>query len=200
MGMVIRFPHGQARASAAVEALISARRSKVIPFALRRLASATIGNHQPEGIAPRARQLATTDVSVPSSRETSVVPPSSSIIAPADISRPYLTKCEDVKPHDLDGDFRLWIRPTSPMAKSAAEIGKRLDALHAALGLSQADVCRALDLASGRYSQYVSGKRRLSLEVAFRLVEAYGVTLDWLFIGDASALPQHLHRKLARAA
>jgi transcriptional regulator with XRE-family HTH domain len=86
------------------------------------------------------------------------------------------------------------------MAKSTAEIGRRLDALHAALGVSQADVCRTIGLSSGRYSQYVSGKRKLTLEVATSLVSAYGVTLDWLFLGDASALPQHLHKKLQRAA
>lgn len=86
------------------------------------------------------------------------------------------------------------------MAKSAADIGKRLVAMHNALGITQADVCRAIDLTSGRYNQYVTGKRLLTLDVAVRLVATYGVTLDWLFLGDVSALPVRLHQKLQTAA
>lgn len=86
------------------------------------------------------------------------------------------------------------------MATSAADIGKRLAALHSALGISQADVCRATGIAKNRYSQYVSGKRTLTLAAGMQIADAYGVTLDWLFRNDPAALPAHLHRKLLRAA
>lgn len=86
------------------------------------------------------------------------------------------------------------------MADTAKEIGARLEVLHRALEVSQADVCRATGIKENRYSQYVNGKRRLTLAAAIKLVENYGVTLDWLILGNPAALPNHIHRKIQRAA
>jgi transcriptional regulator with XRE-family HTH domain len=86
------------------------------------------------------------------------------------------------------------------MATSAIEIGRRLVALHDGLGISQAEVCRAIGINPNRYSQYVNGKRQLTLDVAARLVSEYGITLDWLFLGDRAKLPQELREKIRRAA
>ena len=52
--------------------------------------------------------------------------------------------------------------------------------------------------AASRYSPYVSGKRLLTLDVAVRLVSEYGVTLDWLYLGDRSKLSQELREKIIR--
>jgi transcriptional regulator with XRE-family HTH domain len=84
------------------------------------------------------------------------------------------------------------------MPIAPVEIGKRLDALHKGLGITQADVCRAVGVHANRYSQYVNGKRLLTLDVAARLVSEYGVTLDWLYLGDRSRLPQELREKIIR--
>ncbi len=129
-----------------------------------------------------------------------MVPPSSLMTSWTDMPAVILTSREYVKPNGLEGDISAVLGPTLPMARTAADIGKRLVAMHNALGITQADVCRAIDLTSGRYNQYVTGKRLLTLDVAVRLVAAYGVTLDWLFLGDVSALPVRIHQKLQTAA
>lgn len=72
--------------------------------------------------------------------------------------------------------------------------------MHRALDISQADVSRATGIAENRYSQYVKGRRALTLSAALKIVAAYGVTLDWLFLGNPAALPAHIHRKIQRAA
>lgn len=82
------------------------------------------------------------------------------------------------------------------MASSAAAIGKRLVAMHTALGISQADVCRATGFKENRYSQYVNGVRPLTLGAAMKIADAYGVTLDYLFRGNPGSLPANLQQKI----
>lgn len=86
------------------------------------------------------------------------------------------------------------------MSGSAKAIGKRLQAMHAGLDVSQADVCRATGLKTNRYSQYVNGERRLTLAAAEKIVDAYPVTLDWLFRGNVAGLSVDTYRKIDRAA
>lgn len=196
MGDVVRLNHARTSALARTRA----SRSNVTAFTLLFFASSTTSVQRSAGMYPRLRQLETTEDSVPSPRETAMVPPSSLMMLSTDIHPQYLTPREYVKPDGLEGDFLAVLGPTLPMAKTAADIGKRLAAMHSALGITQADVCRTIGMASGRYNQYVTGKRLLTLDVAVRLVAAYGVTLDWLFLGDVSALPVRLHQKLQTAA
>ena len=82
-----------------------------------------------------------------------------------------------------------------PIARKT--LPKRLHLTLDALEASQADVCRATGLKANRLSQYVSGERPLTLDAAVKICDAYGVTLDWLFLADPSGLPGKLHSKLA---
>lgn len=178
----------------------SAKRSKVTLGTLLAFARSTTAAHLPGGMYPRARQLLTTGASTPMPLATAVVPPSSSMILPADMAAYTSRRVKIVKPHELDGDFCAAAWTIHPMANTAAEIGARLEAMHAALSVSQADVCRATGISENRYSQYVNGKRPLTLDAALKIVGAYGVTLDWLFLGNPAALPAHIHKQLARVA
>lgn len=86
------------------------------------------------------------------------------------------------------------------MAHTAKAIGKRLEEMHRALGIIPAQVCRETGLKANRYSQYVNGERRLTMDAALLIVETYPITLDWLIRGDVSGLSVDVHRKLQRAA
>lgn len=86
------------------------------------------------------------------------------------------------------------------MGTAAIAVGRRLTAFHAAEGISQAEVCRAIGIKENRYSQYLSGDRKLPVEIALKLKAAYGLSTDWIYGGDTSALPARLHQKLARVA
>jgi transcriptional regulator with XRE-family HTH domain len=78
------------------------------------------------------------------------------------------------------------------MAIIREAIGKRLVATRRALGLSAADLCRRIDCKPNRWSQYETGERQITLEIANRLCEEFRLSLDWIYRGDPSALSHSL--------
>jgi transcriptional regulator with XRE-family HTH domain len=86
------------------------------------------------------------------------------------------------------------------MVATPKEIGKRLQSMHKALEITQADVCRATGMKPNRYSQYFNGERRLTMDAAIAIADHYPVTMDWLIRGNVETLPMALHRKITHAA
>lgn len=69
-----------------------------------------------------------------------------------------------------------------------AAIGRRLELTRQVVGLQQNEFCERAKIAPNTYNQYERGKKKPSLTNAMRLVETYGLTLDWIYRGDPSAL------------
>jgi transcriptional regulator with XRE-family HTH domain len=89
--------------------------------------------------------------------------------------------------------FRPTMRPMISKANDAKTIGRRLHRMRVALGYENLSVfARALNCAPNRYNQYENGVRPLTLAVAIRICDKFGVTLDWLYRGDSSGLPKRL--------
>lgn len=86
------------------------------------------------------------------------------------------------------------------MVDSNEEIARRLVRLRKTLRLSQADMCRRLGVAPNRWNQYESGMRRITLEVAGKLRDTFGITADWVFFGDESGLPRRITDQFLDAA
>jgi transcriptional regulator with XRE-family HTH domain len=87
------------------------------------------------------------------------------------------------------------------MATRYISIGNRLAAARDALGnISQADVCRAIKVKPPRWSQYESGERRITIDVAIKFADEYGFTLDWIYRNSRVGLPQHLHHEISKRA
>jgi hypothetical protein len=196
MGDLVPF---HARTSAGGRAARAASVSKLIALPLSR-ANSTTAAHLSAGIRSRARQLLTTGAATPTASATAVVPPKSSMISATDMPAIYFTPCEHVKVHGSAGDFLVAPWTIGSMAATAKEIGLRLQSMHKALEISQADVCRATGLKPGRYSQYVNGERRLTMDAAILVADHYPVTMDWLIRGNIETLPMAVHRKITRAA
>ena len=76
-------------------------------------------------------------------------------------------------------------------------IGVRLKALRDTTRLKQTPFADDIGVTQSAWSQYESGKRQITLDVAVTLVERFGVTLDWIYFGDSSGLPIRL-QKLSR--
>lgn len=76
--------------------------------------------------------------------------------------------------------------------KSPADIGKRIVMLREALGHNQGAFARLVGISQPALANYESGLRRPELDKAFLVVAKTGVTLDWLYLGDRSGLPQRL--------
>ena len=79
-------------------------------------------------------------------------------------------------------------------------VGARLEALRAALGYSAhgqlKHFARQISVKSNHYSMIESGERPLQPAVALRIKQVFGATLDWLYGGDESGLPDRLRRAL----
>jgi len=75
-------------------------------------------------------------------------------------------------------------------------VGRRLAATREALGITQAELRRQLRVDPPRWNPYELGKRRITIEVALGLRLAFGVTLDWIYVGDSSGLPPRLHKRI----
>jgi transcriptional regulator with XRE-family HTH domain len=89
---------------------------------------------------------------------------------------------------------------TAPDAKSLPAIAHRLRATREALGLSQAEFCRRAGIATNTYNQYERAKGRPELDKAMAICEAFHLTLDWIYRGDASQIPHALARSLTPEA
>lgn len=71
---------------------------------------------------------------------------------------------------------------------SLAAVGLRLQLTRQVLGLQQNEFCERAKIATNTYNQYERGKKRLGIDNAIALCEAYALTLDWLYRGDPSGL------------
>ncbi len=75
------------------------------------------------------------------------------------------------------------------MTDSPKIVGRRLKALRDHAGLNQEQFAETIGAGQSQWSQYETGKRPLTLEVAVELVRVYDVSLDWLFFGKAAGMP-----------
>jgi transcriptional regulator with XRE-family HTH domain len=76
--------------------------------------------------------------------------------------------------------------------KTPAAVGLRLAMARQSLGLAQNAFCERAGIHPTAYNQYERGKKRPSIEAAIGLCEEYGMTLDWIFLGDPSGLRYEL--------
>lgn len=83
-----------------------------------------------------------------------------------------------------------------PPETTREEIGRRLTALRTARALTPAELCRDLGFAANAYSQYESGTRRPNLDDMMRLALAYGVTLDFIYLGKIDGIAHDMARRI----
>jgi transcriptional regulator with XRE-family HTH domain len=79
-------------------------------------------------------------------------------------------------------------------------IARRLIRTRRALGCeTQRALTDEIGIASNQYNIFESGHRRISLGIALLIYERFGISLDWIYCGDASGLPASLQKKLRRS-
>ena len=86
------------------------------------------------------------------------------------------------------------------MAEKLKALAKRLELTREALGLNAAQLCKRIGIKENRWSQYESGQRRITLEVAEAFCDEFDLTLDWIYRGKAGQLPHALRLKMRLAA
>jgi transcriptional regulator with XRE-family HTH domain len=103
------------------------------------------------------------------------------------------TFCEYVKPSRIGDGFGPALSGfILAVPIDLRQIAARLTLLRKALRLSQAELCRQTEIAPNQWNQFETGKRRITLEVAAKLKERYGASLDWIYVGDSAGIPQAL--------
>jgi DNA-binding XRE family transcriptional regulator len=68
-------------------------------------------------------------------------------------------------------------------------VGARLMAMREALGLTRSTLADQIDCDRGTYGKFEKAQRDLTLQVAWRIHNLYGFTLDYLFDGKAHGIP-----------
>jgi transcriptional regulator with XRE-family HTH domain len=71
-------------------------------------------------------------------------------------------------------------------------IGQRLELLRQVVGLSQHEFAANGHISAPHYAGIIKGEKGLGIDKARALVDAYHVTLDWIYDGDPAGIPYKL--------
>lgn len=88
------------------------------------------------------------------------------------------------------------------MSRTPIDIQNRLILLQEALGLTGAQIERDTGIKKNEWSQFRNFKkykRRITIDDAYKLKDAYGVTLEWVLDNDGSRLPADLKEAIRKA-
>lgn len=78
----------------------------------------------------------------------------------------------------------------------AVDVGRRLRLVRLAHGLNQASFSARAGLGQPKYSEFENGTRRLSLNAAMSIHGAFGLSLDYMYLGDRSGLNRRLLQQI----
>lgn len=82
--------------------------------------------------------------------------------------------------------------------RSTDAIAERLELTRRALGKTQRAFALEAGLTPPAYNNWKKGISRPDLDAAFMLCDAFGLTIEWVYEGDASRLPAQLVEKLRK--
>ena len=83
-------------------------------------------------------------------------------------------------------------KPYLPPGATRDLTALRIRAVRVALNLRPIEVCRAIGVSKTQYSQWESGKNWPDSADAIRFCERYGVSMDWIYRGQAGTLPRDI--------
>lgn len=86
------------------------------------------------------------------------------------------------------------------MAESAKSLAARLKLTREALGLKPVEICRRIGIGENSWSMFENGDRRITLTVANKLCDEFGLSLDWIYRENPAQLPHELRMKMRKAA
>lgn len=75
---------------------------------------------------------------------------------------------------------------------STEAVAERLELLRELIGMRQNEFASRAGIGANAWNNYVHCRSRISVDAAIKLVITYGVTLDFIFLGDASNMPYRL--------
>lgn len=79
-------------------------------------------------------------------------------------------------------------------------IGARLRLIREAFDLSKSDIADMLDIERSHWSRFENGQRAIPYDKAARLVQRFGVSLDFIFLGRWSGIEFATAERLRKAS
>jgi DNA-binding XRE family transcriptional regulator len=164
-------------------------------------AKRTIGSQRLAGI-PRSRHTLTVGAAKPRADATLPVPPKSSMTESHVMDANLICDLQicqgfaDRKATDGGGcgEITLMARTRIQLINETAA---RLKTTRLALNhKKQNEFAQILGVDKSSYNLMETGKRPVTLDVGLALYVKFGISLDWLFLGNAAQLPSHLITKL----
>lgn len=73
-------------------------------------------------------------------------------------------------------------------------VGRRLEALRSALDMPQNDFSAVIGVDPSSYTKIKKGAKPLHSDMAYRVSLRFGVSMDYLYKGDVSSLPESLRQ------
>ncbi len=75
-------------------------------------------------------------------------------------------------------------------------VGKRLEALRLALGLSRKEFSHSFGLDPSSYTKTADGEKQLRSEAGFAIAERWGVSMDYIYRGRLTGVPENLRETI----
>ncbi len=75
-------------------------------------------------------------------------------------------------------------------------VAKRLQLFRKSLGMRQVDFVKELGWSQQKWGQWENARRTPNIPDMIELAERYGVTLDYIYRGDMSRLPEWMAKKI----
>ena len=79
-------------------------------------------------------------------------------------------------------------------------VGERLKMFRKTLGVRQVDLAKEFSWSPQKWGQWENGVRNPNVSDMIKLAERYGVTLDYIYRGDMSRLPEWMDKKIREIA
>lgn len=83
---------------------------------------------------------------------------------------------------------------------TARAVGERLRLIRQAMGMSQAELCRTLNILPQTWNNFEKGVNRIKPPDAFKVRKLTGATSDYIYFGDTRGMPFDLMQEIERIA
>ncbi len=83
--------------------------------------------------------------------------------------------------------------------RTSAGIAARLKISRDVLGFSQKEFADNAEITRTNYNHAETGRHRPSVNISIKLRDTYGLTLDWIYLGDVGSLQHRLAEAIKKA-
>ena len=80
------------------------------------------------------------------------------------------------------------------------DVSRRLRRTRCAIGLQQFEFANEIGVGRSTYNLIETGTRQITIQVVLAIASRFGITTDWILLGDPSGLRMDMHNKIRSIA